>query len=302
MSQLRTVESKRHQPRGDLRDAFLDFMLSREAMLCTRRTIEFYQFTLGKVLDLFESKEIFLCDEITRRDVRAYLTEMRKRELSDSYIHSHARAIRTFTRFLHNEGYIAEKIMFEMPKVANKRLPILTPDELKRVINACNTPRDKALIMLMVDTGLRRAEVCDFNWGDLEIRSGLVRVRRGKGRKARSVVVGVSTRRALLAYRRSISHGDIAPLFQTKSKTRLTHSGLRSALLRIGKLAGVHLSPHKLRRCFATFSLRSGMNPLHLQGLLGHSSLEMVRQYILMIDEDLIEAHKEFGPIDRFLK
>jgi site-specific recombinase XerD len=277
-------------------------MLSREAMLCTHRTIEFYQFTLGKALDWFESREIISCEEITRRNVRAYLTDMRKRGLSDSYIHGHARAIRTFTRFLHSEGYISELIVFEMPKIANKRLPILTPDELKYVIKACNTSRDKALILLMLDSGLRRAEVCDLNWGDLDIKSGLVRVRRGKGGKARSVVVGVSTRRALLAYRRCVTQEDIAPLFQTKSGTRFTHSGLRSALLRIGKRAGVHVSPHKLRRSFATFSLRNGMSPLHLQGLLGHSSLEMVRRYIQMLDEDLLQAHREHGPVDRFLK
>ncbi len=302
MSHLQLIESKRHQPRGDLRDAFLDFILAREAMLCTHRTIEFYQFTLGKVLDWSESREIISCDEITRRDVRAYLAEMRNRGLSDSYIHSHARAIRTFTRFLHNEGYISERITFEMPKIANKRLPILTPDELKQVMNACNTSRDKALMMLMLDSGLRRAEVCDLNWGDLDIKSGLVRVRRGKGGKARSVVVGVSTRRALLAYRRRVMQGDIAPLFQTNSGTRFTHSGLRSALLRIGKRAGVHVSPHKLRRSFATLSIPNGMSPIHIHGLLGHSSLEMVRRYVQMVDDDLLKAHKEHGPVDRFLK
>jgi hypothetical protein len=44
------------------------------------------------------------------------------------------------------------------------------------------------------------------------------------------------------------------------------------------------------------------MSVLHLQSLLGHSSLEMTRRYVSIVGEDLGEAHKEYGPIDRFLK
>ncbi|MGA7192614.1 MAG: tyrosine-type recombinase/integrase, partial [Anaerolineales bacterium] len=65
-------------------------------------------------------------------------------------------------------------------------------------MNVCNT-RDKALILVMVDTGLRRSEVLNLNWGDVEMITGLVRVVRGKGGKARSAVIGAATRRALLA-------------------------------------------------------------------------------------------------------
>jgi integrase/recombinase XerD len=64
----------------------------------------------------------------------------------------------------------------------------------------------------------------------------------------------------------------------------------------------VHIAPHALRRTFATLALKAGMNPLHLQGLLGHSSLEMTRRYVQMMDEDLVEAHRMYGPVDHALK
>jgi integrase len=54
----------------------------------------------------------------------------------------------------------------------------------------------------------------------------------------------------------------------------------------ISKRAGVHISPHPLRRTFATLSLRAGMRPMHLQGLLGHTTLEMTRRYTQMVDDD----------------
>ena len=64
---------------------------------------------------------------------------------------------------------------------------------------------------------------------------------------------------------------------------------------------GVQVSPMPCWRTFATMSLRAGMNLLHLQGLLGHSTIEMTRRYVQMLDDDLVEAHRAHGPIDTFL-
>ena len=153
----------------------------------------------------------------------------------------------------------------------------------------------------MVDTGLRRSEVCALCWSDVNIASGVIRVAKGKGGKARTVVVGIKTRRVLLAYRRIIENEDNMPMFQTSNGSRLSPRGLNSALLRIGERANVHITPHALRRTFATLSLRAGMNLIQLQTMMGHSSLDMTREYIQMLDEDLIESHKAHGPLDSFL-
>jgi len=284
-----------------LHDAFTDFILSRKAMLCSPKTLNWYLFTLGMVIEWLVLNGVHAPDEIEARHIRAYLSKMAGKGLSDTYIHSHARAIRTLLHFFLNEKYIPAPVIFQMPSIANKRLPCLSEGEVRKLLDACQEPRDKALLMLMVDTGLRREEVCHLNWADVDISSGLVRVVRGKGGKARSVVVGIITRRGLLAYRKQINPQPEQPLFQTQKGSRLTNNGLRSLLLRVGKRAGVAVSPHALRRTFATLSLRAGMNLLHLQGLLGHSTFEMTRRYVQMIDDDLLEAHKEHGPVDNFL-
>ena len=221
--------------------------------------------------------------------------------MSDSYINGHARAIKTLIRFWHREKYIPEVPTFKMPKIAKKRLPVLTAEQVKQAIDKCSTIRDKAIVMLLVETGLRRAELCALNWGNIDISSGIVRVAKGKGGKARAAVVGIKTRRVLIAYRRGILHEDKHPVFQISNGKRLSPNGLRSILLRISERAGFHITPHTLRRTFATLSLRAGMNLIQLQAMMGHSSLEMTRKYIQMIDEDLIEAHKEHGPIDNIL-
>ena len=301
MSHLSLVTPNRHYIQCDLDEAFLDFILSRQAKLCSENTVRFYSFTLGKFVEWLFSQNISTPGEITTRLIRAYLAEYANRGCRDSYIHGHARAIKTFVRFLRAEEYIAEVLTFQMPSLSKKRLLVLSASEVELVIEACKTKRDKALVLLMVDSGLRRGEVCALKWRHINISNGVVLVERGKGGKARSVVIGVTTRRALLAYRRVIPHEDNDPLFQTKNGKRLTPMGLRSAFVRLSNKSGVHITPHSMRRTFASLSIRAGMNLLHLQGLLGHSSLEMTQRYVQMLDDDLVEAHRSHGPIDTFL-
>ena len=301
MKTQQQVEKKWALASIPLQDAYTDFLLSRQAMMCTQRTMQFYEFTLGKLSEWFERNDVHQPQEITSRHVRALLGEMVEKGLSDSYIHSYARVIRTFTRFLLKEKYIFEPIEFEMPKIGKKRLLVYNKEEVNQILTACIDKRDKAFILLMVDSGLRKAEVIALDWGDVDISSGIVRVEKGKGRKARSVVIGVHTRRALLRYKNDVDSSEGKPLFQTRSGKRFTSSGIRSWTLRISERANIHISPHALRRTFATLSLRAGMNVIQLQGLLGHSTLEMTRHYIELLDEDLVSAHKEHGPVDTFI-
>jgi integrase/recombinase XerD len=247
-----------------------------------------------------ESQGITRPDEISARHVRAYLAELAGRGQSDRTVFDGASAIRTMVRFWHAENYIPHPVKFAMPKVAKKRLLSLDADSLHRVINACKRSRDKAIIVFMADSGTRRQETINLNWGDVDMKSGLVRIARGKGGKARSVVIGATTRRVLLRYRRTLEdHDDNAPLFQTIQGGRFTGKGFREIFVRLSEKSGVHVTAHSLRRTFAILSLRAGMSPLHLQALLGHSSLEMVRHYAQMVDDDLLQAHKSASPVDQ---
>ena len=282
-----------------LDDAFTDFILSRQAMLCKPSTLRFYQFTTGRFVRWLKENSITDPDEITARHVRAYLAELAGNGMGDSTIHGHARAVKTLVRFFHNENYKSELITFVMPSIDKKRLLVLSVDDLQKVINACQTPRDKAMILLMVDSGIRRSEALALNWSDLDMSTGLVRIEKGNGGKYRTVVIGATTRRVLLAYRRTVCHEPYEPLIQSRFGTRLSPNGLRSAFMRIEDRAGVRVTPHALRRTFATLSRRSGMDLMELQALMGHASLDMTRRYIEMLDEDLLDAHRQHGPIDR---
>jgi len=303
MSTKTQVKQEWHLASFALTDAYTDFVLSRQAMQCAPSTLAFYKYTAGKFLQWLEQRGATSPGELTARHVREYLAEVAANGRSDKTVNANARAIRTLVRFWHTEGYMPEAVKFAMPKIAKKRLPVLTADELTKVIAACENPRDKSIVLFMADSGLRRAEVIALNWGDVDMQSGLIRVVRGKGGKARSAVIGANTRRALLAYRRTLTDvTDNAPMFQARGGTRFTGSGLLIVYRRLSERTGIHFSPHAMRRTFVILSLRAEMDVLHLQAMLGHSSLEMTMHYAQMVDEDLLQSHKLHSPIDNLAR
>ena len=280
-------------------DAYTDFILSRQAMQCAHNTMEFYRFTTGAFLKWAEGQNVTTPEQVDARLVRYYLADMTSRGKSDKTLNAHARAIRTLLRFWYAEKYIPAPVSITMPKMDKRRLPVLSADELNQVLTACTNPRDKTLILFMVDSGLRRSEVINLNWSDLDIMSGLVKVRRGKGGKARSAVIGATTRRVLLAHRRTFGNpANDSPVFPSKNGTRFTGTGVLLIFRRLSKKTGIHITPHALRRTFTILSLRAGMDVLHLQALGGWSDLEMVQHYAQMVDDDLLQAHKTHSPID----
>ncbi len=183
---------------SNFQPCLLDFILSREAMLCTPRTMGFYRYNLGKFIGWLQVQGVEDVGQITARHVRGYLATYSERCCSDSYIHGCARSIRTFLRFLHEEEYIPNRIKFQMPRIEEKRLPVLSINEVHEIIKSCVCPRDEALILLLVDSGLRRSEVCSLTWGNVDFSTGICQVKRGKGKKDRIVIIGGGTRRALL--------------------------------------------------------------------------------------------------------
>lgn len=284
-----------------LRDSIDDFLLSRHSLNCSTSTIEWYTYLLGRIATFLEFIGVNHPTELTKRHVDLLLADLRAQGRADSYIHQFARVLKTFTGFLFNEGYINEKITITMPIVRRKRQRVYSIEEMRKILKACNDERDRAFILFMVASGVRLAEVLALNWVDVNMKNGLVRIENGKGGKFRTAVIGVETRRALYRYKSKISSLPTDPVFQTQQGTRLTESGLRSWMTRLSNRAGVHIVPHALRRTFATISTRAGINLFQLQALLGHSTLDMTRQYVTLLDEDLIEAHENHNPVSLIL-
>jgi len=158
--------------------------------------------------------------------------------------------------------------------------------------------RDKALMLFLLDTGVRASELCSINLEDVNPITGEVLVRSGKGRKPRTVFLGSKSRKALRNY--LILKGDTSTgLWVTDENERLTYRGLKTMLRRRSKLAKVNTPQiHAFRRWFALTCLRNGMDVYSLQQLMGHADLQVLRRYLKQTSTDLREAHHRASPVD----
>jgi len=168
--------------------------------------------------------------------------------------------------------------------------------------------RDRALILTLLDTGLRASELCALKIGDVDAKTGKVQIKHGllggaKGGKGRTVYLGKAVRRALWLYLSSREDGEDpdAPLFLGKYNRPMNRDVLRQVIASLGDKASVkHCHPHRFRHTFAITYLREGGDVFTLQALLGHHSLDMVQHYARIAEVDIERVHRRASPADNW--
>lgn len=167
--------------------------------------------------------------------------------------------------------------------------------------------RDKAIILFLLDTGLRASEFCALRIADVD-QKGKVHVRHGaaggaKGGKGRNVYIGRSARSTLWRYLavREDADDPEAPLFTQKFGRAYNKTALGHLIRYLGDRAGItECHTHMFRHTFAITFLRGGGDVFTLQALLGHSTLEMVQHYARIAEVDIAEAHRRASPTDHW--
>jgi len=232
--------------------------------------------------------------------------DLEREGLAPNTVHGYAQILKTFCRFLESEGFAPTNAMARvaMPKLPKQIMPAFSPEDVKRLLGACTSARETAIVLCLLDSGCRAAEFCALRVQDVDLRSGSVRVIHGKGAKDRSVYLGGKARQALIRYLRERPEaGATAPLWLSENTGEgLTANGLFKLCKRLGERARVaHCHPHTFRRTCALWSLRAGMSVYHLQAIMGHSDLETLRRYLALVESDAEEAHRRFGAVDNML-
>jgi integrase/recombinase XerD len=197
--------------------------------------------------------------------------------------------------------------LVERPKRERALIRPMTAEQASRLIEMPDLKtvsglRDRAMMMLMLDSGLRISELLSLEAGRVDWLNCAATVM-GKGRKERTVPFSAKTGQALLAYAQARAKGPIkgGGFFLGKTGKKICRSKARKLLIRYGKAAGiegVRLSPHTLRHTCAVLYIRNGGDSFSLQEILGHSTLEMTRHYVNLARRDVAEQHKKFSPME----
>lgn len=283
-------------------EAYETFMLDAKARRCTNRTLEHYKHRIGAFIRFLDDQKVNNLSEISSTHIRSHLIALQDRGLTSHSQHAAARAIRAWLNFCVREELLTDSPMkrVKMPKLAVVKKPHLSTEDVQKLLHHAND-REAAIVLSLIDTGVRATEFISLNGSDIDIVNGIVRVIAGKGNKDRVCFLGNKSRRQLMKFWRKTGRpGDKEPVWVSeKTGKRLTISGLRQILVKLGRRAGVaNTTPHTLRRTFATWAWQGGMDLKSLQHLMGHSDLSVIKAYLGVSDEDLHSAHEKHGPVD----
>jgi len=307
------MQTDTHQVKTYAQDTYLPiladaFLTDRRAARVAAGTLEFYSAKLNNFLAFCESQAITQVDQLTAQNIREYLINLETRGHSPGGIHTFYRSIKAFLRWYEAEyepeGWKNPIRKVRAPRVGIELLEPAKAIDIQAMLEKCAGERfwdlrNRAIILTLLDTGLRASELVDLNPDDLNLDRGNVLVRQGKGRKPRTVFVGKRTRKALRAYMLAHTWPDSA-LFVSYRGRKLTYDGLRQIVKELARKAGVNPPKlHSFRRFFALEYLRNGGDIFTLQRLMGHSDIQILRRYLNQLDEDLERGHAQFGPVDR---
>ena len=295
---------------ADVFGGLLDsFTLALDAEGKSPKTVENYSravFAFARWL-----REHDLADDVTtvRADnVRGWLVSL-KGNVSPSTEYRNYSGCRQFFAWCVREGELDVSPMVNVrpPKVPEPRTVMLTADQMRALLADCSgkdfvSRRDTAIVMVLADTGMRRAELSALAVDDVDLRARLAYVV-GKGRRPRTVPFGARTAQALDRYlrlRRQHAMADRPSLWLAeKGRGVLTHDGIRQMLARRGESIGVRVHAHMFRHGFADAWLRSGGSPNDLQELAGWRSPQMVNRYAAANRAERARAaYRRLSPMD----
>lgn len=226
------------------------------------------------------------------------------------------------------EGYAEEHVVqrIERPATSSRPKEPITKDEVEALLQAARwtkewksdpgkrserptADRDIAMILLLLDTGIRASELASINREDLDLDANRVLVKgKGAGRDSKQRLVPFGPRTAKAIWRYVVTRGEPTgpedPLFTVGSDMDwrpMTRHNLGLLLRRLGKKAGFEgIHPHRFRHTFAIQYLRNGGDIFTLQELLGHSTLMMVRRYARVAQVDIERSHKKASPVQNW--
>lgn len=292
-----------------IRQILSEFLRDCKSRALSWNTVEYYRRQITFFQEYCENQGITDIEDVTTDVLRSYFISLDGAHNAGGK-HAKYRAVKVFFLWYEREyepdDWKNPIHKVKPPKVPEQIIEGITIEQVKQILSTCDSTRfsdvrDRAMILFLLDTGVRVQEMIDLNRDDL-LEDGSVHVRKGKGGKARFTYMGNKTRRAMRKYFRHRKDSNPA-VFVNQMGERIAKSTIQGMLNRRCQLVGVpRQSPHDFRRAFVLNMLRSKKVDVYdLKMLTGHTTLEVLGRYAAKAREDAQTAHEEGSPVDRLL-
>jgi len=290
-----------------LLDQFLHYLIVEKGL--SKNTIDAYSHGLTRFLNHLRGKGVQEIRDVDKFYVRGFLLALKKKNLDPKSIVRNLVAIRTFFRFLIEEGILEKNPVedLESPKVAKTLPEILTLKEIEQILEQPNlqTPlgmRDRAMLEMLYATGMRVSELTHLPTHQVNLEGGYVLIY-GKGSKERIVPLGSEAMKWVNLYlptaRGILAKGRESPfLFINRSGKGMSRQGFWKNLKVYARKAGLRkrITPHLLRHSFASHLLERGADLRSVQMMLGHVDISTTQIYTHVTGERLKKIHQRYHP------
>ena len=260
------------------------------------RTRQEYQHDLEDLASFLSGRQITSWEVVGLRDLQHFMAELDRKKLAPSSRNRKTYAIKTFFGFLHQSGYMRTNPAAELipPAIPQKERRFLREEEYLALLAQAHETRDRAILEVFLQTGLRLLELTQLSVSDLELprritkdpeNVGFLKVRRKRGKevllplnwKACEALSAWMTERQAWVGNDSTEQA----LFVSKFKKSMTPRAIRFLVEKYMDRAGIEgASVHTLRHTMATHYLAKGGDLKSVQEMLGHESLETTQIYL----------------------
>ncbi len=282
------------------------FLLDRKISGRAPTTLRYYRQALKTFIAWADAQAVKEVTQLTPNIIRAFLLYLEETNHNAGGVAVFYRSVRALLRWYEFEfepvGWSNPLRKVKAPKMPKQLLPPVSLEDVHALIDICDNDtlglRDKAIFLMLLDTGARATELLSVNRDDVNTVTGEIIIKHGKGDKQRSVFLGRKARRALRASLKTRVDNTPA-LFVTKDIERLSYEGLNTVVRRRAEKAGITKPEiHAFRRAFAINMLRAGTDLITLQRLMGHADLQVLWRYLAQTNDDLMAAHAKGSPVD----
>ncbi len=272
------------------------FILDCQARRLSPHTISDYTNTYTKFIN-YIGEDVKLC-EIANNLIRGFLA---KQNVSNKTLLNYYTGLSVLFKFAVSENYLQNNPMvgIRRPKAEIRAIQPIPEEDIRKMLNVkSNKVRNRALILLLLDTGIRVSELCGIKLSDINIHNKTVKIF-GKNNKERVLYYSATTAQALWKFIANSSQS--CYLFTTKNGVPFNRGNVTAILRYICKLCAIpQYSPHDFRHTFAINFLRNYPNIYALQYMLGHSSLDMVKRYLVISEFDIAMAQNSASPVEHW--
>jgi len=289
-------------------DSFLDYLRLERAY--SPKTVQGYEIDLREFESYLARTDEGVTLETADADiVRNWTMEMMEAGQKETSVNRRLSALRSFYRFLLRKGIIAVSPM-QTVKGPKKKKPLpyfLREEEMNRLLDGTDFgqgfegERDRLIVQMFYETGMRRAELVGLDEGDVDFYRGQIKVT-GKRNKQRLIPFGEELKAAMQAYiaekAREVPEPEDGALFVQRNGRRVTEGWVYSMVHRnLAKVTSIKKrSPHVLRHTFATAMLNNQAELEAVKELLGHESVSTTEIYTHTTFEELKNAYNSAHP------